>query len=123
MSSRDKFKKIEKRLDSIESLLCEIEKRVKTLESLALTYKQVSGLPNHLLTTLLTVYKFEKPVTAPEVANETKKERAVESAYLNQLATMGYLKKERKGRKVYFEMNYESSLTKDLLKSLNLQRK
>jgi hypothetical protein len=26
----------------------------------------------------------------------------VESAYLNQLVIMGYLKKERKGRKAYF---------------------
>ena len=33
---------------------------------------------------------------------QTNRARAVESAYLNQLVIMGYLKKERKGRKAYF---------------------
>jgi predicted transcriptional regulator len=40
--------------------------------------------------------------TAEETAEQTKRARAVESAYLNQLVIMGYLKKERKGRKAYF---------------------
>ncbi len=122
MSLSNKLKNLEKKLESLEALLYKVEKRVKILENLSLTYKQVSGLPNHLLTTFTAVYKLGF-TTASQVANETKKERAVESAYLNQLATMGYLKKGRKGKKVYFEINYDSNLTKDLLKFLKIQRK
>jgi predicted transcriptional regulator len=46
--------------------------------------------------------------TAEEIAEQTKRARAVESAYLNQLVIMGYLKKERKGRKAYFFLDRES---------------
>ena len=45
--------------------------------------------------------------TADEVAEQTKRARAVESAYLNQLVLMGYLKKERVGRKAYFYVERE----------------
>jgi DNA-binding transcriptional ArsR family regulator len=122
VSFSNRLENLEKRLEYLETSLYKIEKRVKILEALSLTYKQVSGLPNHLLTTLITIYKLG-PTTASQVADETKKERAVESAYLNQLATMGYLRKERKGKKVHFEINYDSKLTKDLLKFLKIQRK
>jgi predicted transcriptional regulator len=40
--------------------------------------------------------------TAYQISQQTNRARAVESAYLNQLVLMGYLKKERKGRKAYF---------------------
>ena len=42
--------------------------------------------------------------TADEIAEMTKRARAVESGYLNQLVRMGYLKKERKGRQVLFSV-------------------
>jgi len=45
--------------------------------------------------------------TAEEVAEQTKRARAVESGYLNQLMLMGYVKKERKGRKAYFYVEKE----------------
>jgi len=106
-----KLKKMEKRLNLLE-------KRIKILENLAIMDKQFLGLPYHLLTTFLTVYKLGEPVTALDVSYQTKRERAVESAYLNQLVTMGYLKKNRKKRKVYFEINYNSKLTKNLLKTI-----
>jgi len=41
------------------------------------------------------------------VAEQTKRARAVESSYLNQLVMMGYLKKERRGRKAYFYVEKE----------------
>lgn len=114
MSLEAKLKKIEKRLELVE-------KRIKVLENLAFTNKQLLGLPYHLLTTFLTVYKLGKSVTASDVSYETKKRRAVESAYLNQLVTMGYLKKNKKYRKAYFEINYDSELTKNLLKVLSAE--
>jgi hypothetical protein len=46
--------------------------------------------------------------TADEVSAQTKRARAVESAYLNQLVIMGYLKKERNGRKAYFFVDREN---------------
>jgi len=47
-------------------------------------------------------------VTAEEISGQTSRARAVESAYLNQLVIMGYLKKERKGRKAYFYIDRET---------------
>lgn len=43
-----------------------------------------------------------------QIAEQTKRARAVESAYLNQLVIMEYLKKERKGRKAYFYIDRET---------------
>lgn len=59
------------------------------------------SLPDHLRKTAITICKLGH-ATAEDVAAQTKRARAVESAYLNQLVLMGYLKKERKGRKAYF---------------------
>ena len=46
--------------------------------------------------------------TAEEISEQTSRARAVESAYLNQLVIMGYLKKERVGRKAYFFIDKET---------------
>ncbi|MGF3521767.1 MAG: transcriptional regulator [Candidatus Bathyarchaeia archaeon] len=59
------------------------------------------SMPDHLRKTAMTVCRFGR-ATADEIALQTGRARAVESAYLNQLVVMGYLKKERKGRKAYF---------------------
>jgi response regulator of citrate/malate metabolism len=59
------------------------------------------SLPDHLRKTAVTISRLDQ-ATAEEVAEQTKRARAVESGYLNQLVIMGYLKKERRGRKAYF---------------------
>jgi hypothetical protein len=59
------------------------------------------SLPMSLRTTVMVLYKLEK-ATAEDIAKETKRLRAVESASANQLVRMGYLKKKREGRDVYF---------------------
>jgi len=59
------------------------------------------SLPSSLRKTVMALYKLEK-ATAEDLARETKRLRAVESASANQLVRMGYLKKKREGRKVYF---------------------
>lgn len=59
------------------------------------------SLPDHLRKTAVTISRLDQ-ATAEEVAEQTKRARAVESGYLNQLVMMGYLKKERRGRKAYF---------------------
>jgi len=59
------------------------------------------SLPISLRKTVIALYKLEE-ATAEDLARETKRLRAVESASANQLVRMGYLKKKREGRKVYF---------------------
>jgi hypothetical protein len=59
------------------------------------------SLPMSLRKTVIVLYKLEK-ATAEGIAQETKRLRAVESASANQLVRMGYLKKKREGRDVYF---------------------
>lgn len=64
------------------------------------------SLPDHLRKTAVTLCKLEE-ATADEVSEQTKRARAVESGYLNQLVVMGYMKKERRGRKAYFFVDKE----------------
>lgn len=66
------------------------------------------SLPDHLRKTAITLCNLGQ-ATAEEIAEQTKRARAVESGYLNQLVLMGYLKKERRGRKAYFYVEKEGS--------------
>jgi hypothetical protein len=59
------------------------------------------SLPLSLRKTVMVLYRLEK-ATADDLARETGRLRAVESASANQLVRMGYLKKGREGRDVYF---------------------
>lgn len=59
------------------------------------------NMPDHLRKTAQNVVRLGR-ATADDVAEQTHRARAAESAYLNQLVIMGYLKKEREGRKAYF---------------------
>lgn len=61
----------------------------------------IVSLPDHLIKTGIVIAKIERG-TALEVAKETGRARAAESDYLNQLVSMGYLKKKRSMRKVVF---------------------
>jgi predicted transcriptional regulator len=65
------------------------------------------SMPDHLRKTAMTLCRLGR-ATADEIAQQTHRARAVESAYLNQLVIMTYLKKERKGRKAYFYVERES---------------
>jgi predicted transcriptional regulator len=59
------------------------------------------NLPLALRKTIMVLYKLEK-ATADDLAKETSRLRAVESAAANELVRMGYIKKKREGRDVYF---------------------
>ncbi|HER54347.1 MAG TPA: transcriptional regulator [Candidatus Bathyarchaeota archaeon] len=74
----------------------------------ALDVMTLLSLPDHLRKTAVTLCKLEK-ATADEVSEQTKRARAVESGYLNQLVVMGYMKKERDGRKAYFYVDKEET--------------
>ena len=83
------------------------QKAVPTLPEASLDVMTLLSLPDHLRKTAMTICRASK-ATAEEVAEQTTRARAVESAYLNQLVIMGYIKKERKGRKAYFYIDRES---------------
>ena len=59
------------------------------------------SLPLSLRQTVMVLYRLER-ATADDLARETGRLRAVESASANQLVRMGYLKKDREGRDVFF---------------------
>ena len=65
------------------------------------------SMPDHIRKTAMTVCKIGR-ATAEDIAQQTRRARAVESAYLNQLVIMGHLKKERQGRKAYFFVDNEN---------------
>jgi ArsR family transcriptional regulator, lead/cadmium/zinc/bismuth-responsive transcriptional repressor len=62
------------------------------------------SLPLALRKTVIALYQLER-ATADDLARETKRLRAVESAAANELVRMGYVKKKREGRDVYFYIN------------------
>ena len=63
----------------------------------ALDVMTLLPLPDHLRKTAVSICKLGR-ATADDVSGQTKRARAVESGYLNQLVLMNYLKKERQGR-------------------------
>lgn len=83
------------------------QKIVPSLPDASLDVMTLLSLPDHLRKTAMTICRCGK-ATAEEISEQTERARAVESAYLNQLVIMGYLKKMRKGRKAYFYVDRES---------------
>ena len=85
-----------------EELLQKINGRgVKTELNLEPDALSLLSLPLSLRKTAMVLYRLER-ATADDLARETGRLRAVESASANQLVRMGYLKKSREGRTVYF---------------------
>lgn len=84
----------------------EMYKKLSRIELDAVNTKTILSLPAHLQKTFTQISKLGK-ATAGEVSEKTKRARAVESGYLNQLVVMDYLKKDRQkkpGGKVYFQI-------------------
>jgi hypothetical protein len=77
------------------------------LPDVSLDVMTLLSMPDHLRKTAMTICRLGR-ATAEEISESTTRARAVESAYLNQLVIMGYLKKERKGRKAYFFVDPET---------------
>ena len=108
----EKIKENLERLNEKMEVMIELQKHERkefqTLPSEApLDVMTLLSMPDHLRKTAMTVCRLGR-ATAEEIAQQTHRARAVESAYLNQLVIMGYLKKERKGRKAYFYVEKES---------------
>lgn len=82
------------------------QKTIPSLPDASLDVMTLLSMPDHLRKTAMTICRCGR-ATAEEIAEQTTRARAVESAYLNQLVIMGYLKKERRGRKAYFYIDRE----------------
>ena len=70
-------------------------------ENMPLDVTTLLSLPDHLRKSALALATLRE-ATATDLSKETGRVRAVESDYLNQLVSMGLVKKKRKGRDVYF---------------------
>jgi len=102
---------LEKLNDKVEVMI-ELQKHERKdiqqpLSDAPLDVMTLLSMPDHLRKTAMTVCRLGR-ATADEVAEQTRRARAVESAYLNQLVIMGHLKKERNGRKAYFFVDREN---------------
>jgi len=99
------LKRIEKKIDILISG-AETKRPAKRREEAmgeGLDVMTLLSFPDHLRKSAMTIMKLGKAM-AEDVAKETGRARAIESAYLNQLARMGYVKKVREGRRVYFSL-------------------
>jgi hypothetical protein len=107
----EKIKENLERLNEKMEVMIELQKHGKKdtqpLQDASLDVMTLLSMPDHLRKTAMTICRCGR-ATAEEIAHQTNRARAVESAYLNQLVIMGYLKKERKGRKAYFYADRES---------------
>lgn len=102
---------LEKLNDKVE-IMIELQKHDRkevqpTLADAPLDVMTLLSMPDHLRKTAMAICRLGR-ATADETADQTKRARAVESAYLNQLVIMGHLKKERNGRKAYFFVEREN---------------
>jgi DNA-binding transcriptional ArsR family regulator len=104
------LRRIEKKIDLLvdktrTKINHQIEKREEGVELFrALDIATLLTFPDHLRKSAMTLFRLGR-ASAKDVAKETGKARAIECAYLNQLARMGYVKKEkRRGRRVYFSI-------------------
>jgi hypothetical protein len=119
MSTKKPIALLEKIEESLEKLnekmevMIEIQKnssdaqRSAVLPDASLDVMTLLSMPDHLRKTAMAICRCGR-ATADEIAEQTSRARAVESAYLNQLVLMSYLKKERKGRKAYFFVDNET---------------
>jgi len=108
----EKIKENLERLNEKMEVMIELQKNDRKdiqqpLQDTPLDVMTLLSMPDHLRKTAMTVCRSGR-ATADEISQQTTRARAVESAYLNQLVLMGYLKKERKGRKAYFYAEREN---------------
>ena len=104
---RENLERLNEKMEVMIELQKHGRKDVQPLPETPLDVMTLLSMPDHLRKTAMTVCRLGR-ATADEIAQQTHRARAVESAYLNQLVIMGYLKKERKGRKAYFYVDREN---------------
>jgi len=107
---RENLERLNEKMEVMIELQKHGKKDFQPLAEAPLDVMTLLSMPDHLRKTAMTVCRLGR-ATAEEIAQQTHRARAVESAYLNQLVIMGYLKKERKGRKAYFYVDREAKVS------------
>lgn len=107
----EKIKENLEKLNEKMEVMIELQKHgrneMQPLPDAPLDVMTLLSMPDHLRKTAMTICRLGR-ATAEEVSEQTHRARAVESAYLNQLVTMGHMQKERNGRKAYFYVERET---------------
>jgi response regulator of citrate/malate metabolism len=98
---KGQLEKLNEKIDVLIELRQAAEKGVQKLPDTPLDVITLLNMPDHLRKTAVAMCRNVR-ATAEDIANQTNRARAMESSYLNQLVIMGYLKKQRKGKKTYF---------------------
>lgn len=102
-------RKIERLLKEVRETLRSLDHRMKRLEvrSYSAVPSFVPGtlwsLPEHLRKSMEAIATLGQ-ATAQQLSEKTGRSRAAESDYLNQLVGRGFLKKQRKGKEVVFQV-------------------
>lgn len=94
------------RISQTENLILEYLNKPKTEklnELMPIDVDALLRLPDHLRRSVQTLMEL-KCATAEDISAQTGRTRAAESDYMNQLMKMGYVKKERRGRTVFFRV-------------------
>jgi hypothetical protein len=104
---RENLERLNEKMEVMIELQKHGRKDIQPMPDAPLDVMTLLSMPDHLRKTAMTLCRLGR-ATAEEIAEQTHRARAVESAYLNQLVIMGYLKKERMGRKAYFYVERES---------------
>lgn len=107
--SKNLSKKIERLLEDIRDTLRNLNHKVDALEVRppfddVFVPGTLMSLPEHLKRTMETIALFGEG-TAQQVSEKTGRSRAAESDYLNQLVGRGFLKKQRVGREIIFQVH------------------
>jgi predicted transcriptional regulator len=99
----ERIRKIEERLETLEVMIKSLGLSSSRNQPKSINMSDLLALPSSLQKTMLTAQTL-KEATANEVAEKTGRDRTVENIYLNQLVRLGYLEKERRGRRIYFKV-------------------
>lgn len=108
--SQQKSKRLEKLLIDIRNMLRRLDQKLDRLEvrshaarSPGFVPGTLMSLPEHLRKSMEEIAILGQ-ATAQQVSEKTGRSRAAESDYLNQLVHRGYLKKQRKGKEMVFQV-------------------
>jgi DNA-binding transcriptional ArsR family regulator len=93
------FEAIMRKVESVDDKISTLTQQVKTPLPLQTVYLSVS-----IQATYNALKTFNGPASAEQISAVTGRARAVESMHLNELWRMGFVEKERQGRKCFFRV-------------------
>jgi len=108
MSHQQTFRLLKELIQIVKNCERKLDKLLEEFQGLGVSRKSfVPGafvsLPKHLRRSMQAITILGE-ATAHEVSEKTSRSRAAESDYLNQLVDRGFLKKERRGKEVVFQV-------------------